>query len=286
MCAAQASGACPLSCTSDSPAGCAQRFQCWRGCPACLAPPKPGACYGAKQANCRGPSFHACTSKRRQTCSLLHMHAIWGQCHACWAPVACHSGPVLAVVSTLPESMHAPAAGFAVPLSSQEVFAKLWLRAAADRDRAAGQHDRHQRDPLWQPDLLVLWHHAVPVHQHHTGATPSFMCARVLGSPCCPAPATGCCMGMQACAAQLESLSRSVRNNAVLTKLECGTPCQCAGHGVQAHRGVRQQDLAAEGAPALRRQHRACLMSLTAACLAHSFHAASTCANPACIVSA
>ena len=47
----QANGACPLQCTSDSPAGCAQRFQCWNGCPACLPPPQAPRCSGFKQAS-------------------------------------------------------------------------------------------------------------------------------------------------------------------------------------------------------------------------------------------
>ena len=50
--ASQANSACPLQCTSNSPAGCCQRFQCWDGCPACLPPPQAPLCSGFKQVTC------------------------------------------------------------------------------------------------------------------------------------------------------------------------------------------------------------------------------------------
>ena len=47
--AAQASEACPLPCASGSPDGCAQRFQCHKGCPLCIPPPQDRLCNGFKQ---------------------------------------------------------------------------------------------------------------------------------------------------------------------------------------------------------------------------------------------
>ena len=51
----QANGACPMQCTSGSPAGCSMRFQCWNGCPACLPPPQAPQCSGYKQVTCALP---------------------------------------------------------------------------------------------------------------------------------------------------------------------------------------------------------------------------------------
>ena len=46
---AQANEACPLPCASGSPAGCGERFQCYKGCPLCIPPPQNGLCNGFKQ---------------------------------------------------------------------------------------------------------------------------------------------------------------------------------------------------------------------------------------------
>ncbi|CAL5228295.1 g11401 [Coccomyxa viridis] len=45
----QANEACPLPCASGSPAGCGERFQCYKGCPLCIPPPVNGLCNGFKQ---------------------------------------------------------------------------------------------------------------------------------------------------------------------------------------------------------------------------------------------
>ena len=47
--AVQAGEACPLPCASGSPDGCAQRFQCHKGCPLCIPPP-PGQALQRLQA--------------------------------------------------------------------------------------------------------------------------------------------------------------------------------------------------------------------------------------------
>ncbi|CAK0785876.1 hypothetical protein CVIRNUC_009089 [Coccomyxa viridis] len=45
----QAGEACPLPCASGSLDGCAQRFQCHKGCPLCIPPPVDRLCNGFKQ---------------------------------------------------------------------------------------------------------------------------------------------------------------------------------------------------------------------------------------------
>ena len=49
--AVQAGEACPLPCASGSPDGCAQRFQCHKGCPLCIPPPQDRLCNGFKQVD-------------------------------------------------------------------------------------------------------------------------------------------------------------------------------------------------------------------------------------------
>ena len=47
--AVQAHEACPLPCAGGSPDGCAQRFQCYKGCPLCIPPPQDKLCNGFRR---------------------------------------------------------------------------------------------------------------------------------------------------------------------------------------------------------------------------------------------